>query len=307
MKKVFLDITNLNRIYSLTNSVLVGIFAIVILSCSKDDDGPPPIAVTEISQEIKDLIYFQGDEKAPIVLVNIPGGPDTSFNKDIVDLIVATSKTTDILNVTVHQAQTLDSTIVKGDDITLDQAVGFNTESIDMLDKVISYFKAQGRTVYVFGFSFGAFATQELIVKKGIDNADKYLIMTGRLDINNVVWQASAEGKRVGFENGVTPVIATDPDPNVKERNLNRVSAGLGMNRYTQLLNPIEDLSDLTYIYGKTDEAVGSLTAEEIQFLQSKNANIISGDGGHGETFFEFIEQGFDEAFGIEIDLRLLQ
>jgi len=314
MKKVALKMTNPNRFRFVKNVMLIAFLSILTVSCSNDDNQPPvkdaePTgAITEISQEIKELIYFQGDEKAPTVLINIPGGPDTTFNPDIVDLVSATSKTPDILNVTVHQAQTLDSTIVKGADITLDQAVGFNTESIDMLDKVISYFKAQGRTVYVFGFSFGAFITQDLIGKKGIDSADKYLIMTGRLDMNDLVWQASAEGREAQFENdGVTPKLKQDPEPNVKERNLLRISAGLGMNRYTQLLNPIEDLSDLTYIYGETDEAVGSLTAEENQFLQSKNTNIIEGNGGHGETFFEFLEQGFDEAFGIEIDLGLLE
>lgn len=301
--------TNPNCFRFGTKVMLVAFFSILACSCSNDDDRPPvkeeepAIVITEIAEDIKELIYFQGDEKAKTVLINIPGGPDTEFNPDIVDLIFATSKTTDILNVTVHQAQTLDSTIVKGTDITLDQAIGFNTESIEMLDKVIAYFKAQGRTVYVFGFSFGAFVTQELIAKKGIDSADKYLIMTGRLDMNDLLWQASSEGKEGWFENGVTPTVETDPHPEVKERNLIRLSAGLGMNRYTQLLDPIEDLSNLTYIYGATDEAVGSLTDEEVQFLESKNTNIIAGSGGHGETFFEFIEQGLKDTFGIEIVL----
>ena len=307
MNKVFSTVTNYNRLHFVTNLILSAFLSILTVSCSNDDNQPPvkeeepPIAITEISEEIKDLIYFKGNEKAPAVLINIQGGPDTKLDTDMVNLIFESFKSTDLLSVNVHQAQTLDSTIVKGNDITLDEAVSFNLESIEVLDKVISYFKGQGRTVYVLGNSFGAFMTQELIVKKGIDTADKYLIMTGRLDINDIAWQAFSEGRVGFFENGVTPIIDSDPDPDVKERNINRITAGLGMNRYTQLLSPIEDLSNVTYVYGATDQAVGSLTADEVQFLESKNATVIAGGGGHDDTFWEFIEQGFKEAFGLEV------
>ena len=277
--------TNSNRFQFITNAMCIALFSIMVCSCSNDDDRAPikkeePIAViTEISEEINDLIYFQGDEKAATVLITVPGGPSTEFATDLVDDFSPILSPKEILTVTVHQAQTLDSTIVKGNDINLDQALGFHTKSIEALDKVITYFKDQGRTVYVLGFSFGAFVTQDLIAKKGIDSADKYLIVSGRLDINEVIWQGLAEGKSGFFENGVTPILDAEPDPDVKERNLNRITAGLGMNRYTQLFNTIEDLSNLTYVYGESDEAVGSLTTNEVQFLESKNAQIIAGPG----------------------------
>lgn len=299
--------TNSNRFHFVSNVMLIVFFSIATCSCSNDDnqlpvkDEEPPVATKEISQEIKDLIFFKGEENASSVLISIPGGPSTEFDTTLVDLIFENFNTTDILTVNVHQAQTLDSTIVKGNDITLDQAVGFNTESIEALDKVISYFKDQDRTVYVLGLSFGSFVVQDLIAKKGMDTADKYLIMLGRLDMNDAIWQASSEGKEAEFENGVTPIIFPDPHPDVKERNLLRISAGLARNRYTQLLNPIEDLSNLTYIYGGSDNAVGSLTADEVQFLQSKNAIILTGNGGHSEPFVGFFEQGLKDTFGIEL------
>ena len=59
--------------------------------------------------------------------------------------------------------------------------------------------------------------------------------------------------------------------------------------------------SNITYIYGATDQQIGSLTAEEVAFLKSKNANILSGSGGHDVPFEGYIEQGFREAFGIEL------
>ncbi len=298
----------LSRFHFFTNTILIAFLSIILGSCANDDDNSPakkeqqPVISNEISEEIKELIYFKGNEKASKVLVTIQGGPSPELPPDIVNLIAENTNIEDLLIITVHQAQTMNPTILEGENITLDQAVAFNAESIEMLYKVIRYFKDQGRTVDVFGISFGAFVTQELISKKGIDAADNYLIMTGRLDLNEMIWQWALEGIEGAFENGVTPIIVEDqdPDPGVVERNLGKISAGFAMNRYTQLLTTIEDLSNVTYIYGETDEALGSLTPEEIQFLESRNTNIIVGNGGHDDTFFEFLAQGLNEAFGIE-------
>lgn len=285
--------------FNLYQLILGALLIFTMPSCSKSCDDTPEIPDT-ISEEIKELIYFRGGETAPIVIINAQGGPDVNLSTDIVDLIADNLTAKDVLSVNPHQAQTLNPDILNESDITLDQAVAFNTESIDILYKVTKYFKDQGRTVYVLGNSFGAFISQELIAQKGIDVADKYLLISGRLNMNDLMWQASSEGREAGFENGITPIIDPEPHAVAWERNLMRISAGLAMNRYTQVLDNIDDLSMLTYIYGTTDEAVGSLTPEEVQFLESKNANIISGSGGHADTFYEFFAQGMNEAFGLE-------
>ncbi|UII75078.1 hypothetical protein LV716_12525 [Flagellimonas sp. HMM57] len=300
MKKMFFKIEKSNNLSTLANKFLVVLLSIITLSCSNDDNGIPPADITEISQDIKNLIYFRGDEKAPTVLIAVPGGPSPELATDIIDdLAQDISRPQDILTITVHQAQTLNSNILEGNDITLDQAINFNAESIEMLSEVITYFKNQGRTVYVAGISFGAFVTQEFIAQQGIDAADDYLIITGRLDINDAIWQGLAEGKNAFFENGVTPIVDDQPFVDAFNRNEARMFAGLAMNRYTEQFNTIESLSNITYIYGETDMAVGSLTVEEVAFLQSKNANILSGNGGHDLPFEDFLKQGFSEAFGI--------
>lgn len=299
MKRVFLKSTNSGHFKFVTNLMLIVFLLTSIFSCSKDDEGKPPVIADEISQETKDLIYFRGDEKAPTVVITVPGGPSTEFATDIVDDFAPAFSPKGILTVSVHQAQTLNPDIVAVNDITLAQTSSFNTESIDMLSKVITYFKDEGRTVYVLGLSFGSFVTQDLIAKKGINSADKYLVITGRLDMNDIIWQAAGEGKAGYFENGITPIIDPDPNPDAKERNLERLGAGFTMNRYTQLFEPIESLSNLTYIYGAADQAVGSLTANEIQFLESKNVNLIKGLGNHDDTLENFLERGLEEAFGI--------
>ena len=290
-------VTGFKYYLSITKLTLLAFFTIATTSC--DDDDQAPVIANEISSEIKDIIYFLGNERAPTVLINVQGGPNNTISKEEVAFIAEKYDTAEILTVTVHQVQTLNPSILNGNDITLDQAVNFNAESIEMLNQVIKYFKNEGRTVYVLGNSFGAFVAQDLIAKKGIDVADKYLIMTGRLDMNDVIWQALVEGRYGEFENGVTPIISPEPAEELIERNFARIMAGFGKNRYTQLLNSIGDLSSVTYIYGKTDQFVGSLTDEEVQFLKSKNAQVIGGSGDHDLPFDNFFEVGLNEAFGI--------
>lgn len=288
---------------SVVNLILIILFTITTISCSKSDDIclETNLCQNKITQEIKDLIYFKGEEDAQIVFLNVQGGPSTTLSTNEVDIFFGGAfNTTNILMANVKQKQMVTPSILEGSDITLEQAVNFNTESVEILYKVIKYFKDQGRTVYVLGVSYGAFITQDLIVKKGIHTADKYLIVSGRLDMNTIMWQGLAEGKEAFFQDGNTPMIDPVPHTDVIERNGLRLQAGFGKNRYTQLLTSINDLSNLTYVYGTLDEAVGSLTNDEVTFLESKNASIMSGPFNHTDTYNLLIIQALNAAFGIE-------
>ncbi|WP_298418178.1 hypothetical protein [uncultured Kordia sp.] len=280
------------------NVILGALFALFILSCSSDNNNDDNDLT--ISEEIKDLIYFNGNEKANTVVINIQSGSDIELVADEVDFLRQNLIDTNSLLVTVHQAQTLNPTLVDGDDISLNEATAINIETVDILSRVITYFKEQGRTVHIFGESFGAFVTQELIAEKGMNIADNYLIMIGRLDMNDVIWQGLLERRYGYFENGITPILEDEVAVDNIERNLVMLAAEFASNKYTQKLNQFQDLSKITYIYGKADEAVGRLTESEVQFLASRNANIIVGEGNHDETLNQFIFQGFEEAFGIE-------
>ena len=302
MKTIFSKKTN-QSYYSILNLIVIILFTITTISCSKSDDICTATNLCGVSQEIKDLVYFKGEESASTVILNVQGGPGLTLSTEEVDTFFGGAfNTTGILMANVKQKQMLNPSILEGTDITLDQAVNFNTESVEILYKVIKYFKDQGRTVYVLGVSYGAFITQDLITKKGIDVADKYIIVSGRLDMNEVLWQALAEGKEGGFVNGVNPMIDPMPHPDMFNRNTLRLQAGFGKNRYTQLFNSINDLSNLTYVYGTIDEAVGSLTDEEVTFLESKNANIVSGPYDHTDTYELLIVQTLINEFGVQLN-----
>lgn len=281
----------MNRI----NLILTLFLCVIVLSCSKDDNIQN--SELEISQDIKNLIYYKGDESSSTVIINTQGGPMPELATTEYDEILENVNTTNLLTVNVHQTQTLNPSLFTSNEITFKQAMDYDSESIELLYNVIKYFKDQGRTVYVLGISFGAFMTQELINKKGLNVADKYLIMVGRLDMNEVFWQGFSKGKTGWFINGITPVLEEQTD--ITDKNMSKLAAGLGQNRYTELFNDL-DLSNITYVYGKTDQQVGKLTDSEVQFLQSKGANIIAGSGDHSDTIDDYIVQGFKEGFGIE-------
>lgn len=251
-------------------------------SCSKDDEpdsGHPFI-------EIKDEATFHGNFKSDIVVVNTQGGPVTKLEDDELKDIIQESKMNDALFVNVHQAQTKEPHLFIKTDITFDDAKKYNKSSVERLRKVVDYFKKKNKKVYVLGISFGAFMTQELIASYGIDVANGYLIMVGRLDIEEATWKPFSEGKMTSYKYDNDGNYTIEEDKNkipVDVRNMARLAAGLGFNRYTEKLKNANDLSKITYVFGTRDEQVGSLSKTEIKFLADRKAKIFKNDGANHE------------------------
>jgi hypothetical protein len=153
------------------------------------------------------------------------------------------------------------------------------------------------------GTSFGAFVVQDSLAEHG-NLADGYLIMIGRLNMPKKVWSEFSRGNFVGFKydkNGIKKVVPFTADQagmGGETKNMAKLAAGLGYKRYIELLKDV-DLSNVTYAYGKTDEQVGSLEKEEVDFLKSKGVKVLEGVGGHTETFDSFIKEGV-ESFNIK-------
>lgn len=253
-------------------------------------------------KDIKELCFSQGNVNADTVIVNTQGGPDPELCIDEFKWIMGEIKKDDVLMLDVHQVQTKNPERFLGERITLEEAIEYDQESIEYLYKVIKHFKDQGKKVYVIGASYGSFMTQELIADKGIDLADGYIIAVGRLDMNEEAWKTWREGQDGSFTNGVNFVskeldIPPDIDP-ILFKNMGMLLAGLTHNRYTEKLKNV-DLSKVTYIYGKTDEAVGRLTDQEVEFLKSRNATIIADEGGHDEGYDQILG-AIKSSFGIE-------
>lgn len=243
--------------------------------------------------KIKDLAVFYGNPSSDIVIVNTQGGPVNELFEDEFISVIRNAELQNQLYVNVHQVQTQEPEKFTNQEFSFEQAKSFDKMSVENLQKVISYFKSQGKKVYVLGISFGAFMTQELLAQYGTDIADAYYIMVGRLDINPEMWNAFSEGKNGMFlykEKNEFKIKLKKQKDNL-DRNMSKLAAGLGHNRYTSKLKACKNLSKVTYVFGTTDEQVGSLTEKEIQFLKERKAKVISVEKGtHNSAINEGIK-----------------
>ncbi len=279
------------------------ILSLLFMSCDSDDNNDSSNTFDQIS----DIAKFYGNLEGDIVVIHAQGGPsielddDEASNEVITELGIQSA-----LYVMVHQVQTKNPMLFTSEDITFEQAKQYDLQSISNIKRVVDFFKnQQGKTVYVLGVSFGSFIVQELIATHGVDVADGYLILSSRLDVDDENWQALSEGKFPAYiydNNGnYTIEIQNNPeDDTIEERNMGRLIAGFAFNRYTDRLTNVSSLSKVTYVYGDRDEVAGPLSAQEIEFLNDKGANLILSEGGsHDDAIWDGAGL-LKEIFGIQ-------
>lgn len=287
----------------MNKKLLIGVLAAVVLigGCSiwqknkpievkmKSSNEDKTEAITKLEEvdtetiEIEKLISRKiGNEDSDIVIVYSQGGPTTEIETDVLEEFrESNEKLKDALFVQPHQVQTRRPELFTADHISFEQAVEYDKETVSNIAEVVKYYKAKDKKVYVVGISFGAFVSADLINAEGTELADGYGIMVGRLDMNESFWKGFSEGKGGNFEEGITPVLSEAES--VEESNMYRLAAGIGHKRFTELLKD-KDLSNVVYVYGLVDEAVGKLTEKEVKFLKDRNAVVIENEGGHSEA-----------------------
>ncbi len=271
------------------------LMAVVVLSSACGGSGAGSVTTTDRWESI-------GNPNADVVVVNAQGGPTPQLETGEFAGIFGSVDDESVLVLNVHQVQTLDPDRFTAADLTFDEAITADQESVALLAAVVDEFQGQGKLVYVVGISFGAFIVQELLVTQG-NVADGYLIEVGRLAMPDEVWMEFAEGRFAGFADGtdVLPVPIEEAGMGAGspagDRNMARLAAGLGQRRYLELLNNI-DLSNVIYAYGETDEQVGRLTDAEVEFLNDHDAMVLVGNGGHGDTIDQFTNQALRTLLG---------
>lgn len=263
----------------------------------------------KVPVEISKLATIDGNLDGNVVIVNTQGGP--MYQLDIVTVRMMLEESvgqTDTIIVNVHQQQTLNPNAFSDKEITFEEAKAYDTKSVDDLAKVVNYFKDDGKTVYVFGMSFGSWMVQDLIANYGTDIADNFFISNGRVDMPEEIWKAFSKGGSGYFENGtktITNLEGTMEDPKAAvgtippaDKNIAKLAAGLGHKRYSELLSNT-DLSKLFYLHGQTDEAVGKLDDAEVNFLKKQGATVVTYDGGHSAPN-DKMKEGFN-FLGIQV------
>lgn len=247
---------------------------------------PAEPAEPAVPAELEGTFGSFGNPGADTVVIVTQGGPVTFLlGPEVLIEEVGQLNPEQVQLVSVHQAQTLEPDRFIAADISFDDAKAADAASVAMLADVVAYFKDQGKTVHVVGFSFGAFMVQDLLATQG-NIADGYLIKVGRVDMPDEVWTEFSEGRAVGFVDGVEIIKFDIADAGMggetpeADRNMARLAAGLGHKRYTELLADV-DLSNVVYVYGDVDEQVGRLSEAEVAFLESRSATVIEYQGGH--------------------------
>ena len=273
-----------------------------ILSCKKDRITEEEVIETNnsgiaLNDEIMGLGNFFGNVFSEVILVHVQGGPSTALmTTELKELLALTEKDNDYFIFNVHQQQTKKPEKL-ATPMTIETASKTNQESIDNLTKVIQHFKVQNKKVYILGIGYGAYLTQELIVREGNDIADKYLLMGGRLDMPEILSQSFSEGNTGGFINGKTPFVGAPSTLTEVEKNQNKLLGALANNRYTVALAKYNDLTNLTYCFGTADESFGQLSKNEQALLITRQANVLEWEGGHIETIENLLDEGFSTAF----------
>ena len=265
--------------------------ALVVKSLLKNEDIS--IAYDNIPESLEKQGYSYGNPESDTVIINIMGGPEnylTTYGFEARYSITGGIDENNYFLINMRESQTLHPEETEKEEISWEQATNYNEKTTQTLFELISFFKSQKKKVYVVGGSYGSFvALNSLFKHKNI--ADKYLLFVGRLDMTEEVSEAYSKGFKAKFKSdGITPIIGEKSD-NIYTVNMRKIASAISRDvKYTKFLKDI-DLSNLIYIYIENDQSVGKLTQHEIEFLESKNADVLSVKGEHG-NWTEHLKMG---------------
>jgi hypothetical protein len=272
------------RMKTLTRTLLASITAsFYLLGCNQADIEEPikEYQPTQISEDITDLFEARGNENADTVWVFEQGGPKGQL---FLGTLYKLPNYDNYLHVYAHQVLTYNSDLY--DRTLTEERAGLEVDvQSEILHKVIQYFKDQGKTVIAIGHSYGAFVMAHYLAKEGSELADKFVLMAGRLDIEQIVYEGLLAGQFYIYPDYQTPALHPTFEA-TKEARTELYIAGVTFKpRYTQELSNV-DLSKVIYVFANDDDLVGRLTTLEKDFLNSKNVQLVEIESGGHEAMF---------------------
>lgn len=245
-----------------------------------------------------------GDSSKQIVAIFLQGGPkdELNFAKRGRSSWRYLPEFNEYYQIHLHQSNTLNTDIFRYQgEFTMDMARKEIDNSSEILHRAIQYFKNKGKTVWVFGHSFGAFIIPHYLTTR-LSTADQYIIVSGRLDDPKNVVDAHTKGFNGFYEEGIT-FISDENKKDFREYNdaaikyytgKQKLKAAIGELLYIETLKDIE-LSNAIYVYSSKDDRVGCLSKKELDFLHYKGFQIYETQYEHGKTIWglvDGIEQG---------------
>ncbi len=266
------------------------IFSLFLTSCSKDAKNEipekkvdntiteKPVVVRPSFESIEGIISLHGNKDSDIVIINAQGGPLTVLDTTGLVNFIKKSETEDLLYVNVHQAQTKKPYLFSLS-ISLKDAEKYTKESVENLKKVIDYYSdCSEKTIYVLGIGYGTYLVQEFIANNGLGRVKEYLLAGARLDVDKAACDLCAKGLVPIYKYDAAGNYTIESQPfrdEVFVRNMTMLSVAIERTHYTDALSHIDNLKNITYMYGEKDEILGPLSDKEKKFLKNKNAKVI--------------------------------
>ena len=277
---------------------------LVIVSCKSvepSNNNNPDFSYPEtiLPEDDTKLWLADGDESNQIVTIFLQGGPsdELNFEKRKKTVWRYLPDYNNYYRIHLHQANTVNTTMFTYDcNFSMKMARREVENTSEILYRAIKYFKDKGKTVWVIGHSYGAYIIPNYLATRP-SLADKYYIVSGRLNDPRETKSAHKNGYNGTYKNGIT-FISDQKTMDFSEDTIwglkyyiakQKLKAAIGEISYTKALKNV-DLSNVTYIYAPKDERVGGLTKKEIDFLRSKNVKVFESEREHGHTWKDLID-----------------
>ena len=242
--------------------------------------------------DVEDYIVVRTNPLADTVIIALHGGPTEKLYPGSFNFFEAIS-TFSVVEMEQYQHQ--NPQILSDSTMTLNEGIVYGDTCVALLEKVVNYFNNLNKTVVVMGHSFGAFILGEYIDDYGNEDVHKVIPMGGRLNMNDVMWNAYADGYGGGFSSdGLTPIIPSSlEDPQAWATF--KLMSGYGYNRWVDSLAS-SNLANLMYVYGEYDDVVGRLLNNELNLLSNTGASVLMVPQGNHDSMFatQYMNQVLD-------------
>lgn len=277
---------------------------LLIVSCKtlepKNNDNPNfSYPETILPKDNTKLWIAEGDSTKQIVTIFLQGGPkdELNFKKRKKSVWRYLPDYKNYYSIHLHQANTLNTKMFTYDcNFSMKMARKEVDNTSEILYRAIKHFKDKGKIVYVIGHSYGAYIIPNYLATRP-SLADKYFIVSGRIDDPKEVIKAHKKGYNGIYKDGIT-FISEEKTEDFSQDTVwglkyyiakQKLKAAIGEISYSKALKKV-DLSNITYIYSPKDERVGGLTEKEISFLKSKKVQVFKSEREHGYTWKDLID-----------------
>lgn len=182
----------------------------------------------------------------------------------------------------MHQMHEVNPTVFgSGTSFTPENATQVNQQTLDMIERVVVWLKANNKVVFLFGHSNGSFMVQNYLAS-GRSKPDYCIVSGSRLKpiqdmLNNYP-------NYVDFSYTDGTILNTTPVAAVAQPYFN-VMRYLQMNHnknYMNLLAGNPMLPKTFYSLSFDDEALGKIAADEENFIDTNCPHVYFASGGHG-------------------------